>query len=113
MSLADEHLSDLRPVYQESARLATPNAHFIVVGYHPHFLLNGMPTHYHRADGEPVAIESHIHLLSDHVRAAHLADWHLAAMDEALIGDDWIARKPAWERWRDHPVSFLLVWIRQ
>lgn len=113
MSLADEHLPRLEPVYSEAARLIASDGHFIVVGYHPHFLLNGMPTHYHRPDGEAVAIESHIHLLSDHVRAAHQSKWSLVTMDEALIGDDWIARKPSWERWRDHPVSYLLLWKRR
>jgi SAM-dependent methyltransferase len=113
MSLADEHLPRLEPVYAEAARITSMDGRFVVIGYHPHFLLNGVPTHYHRPDGEPVAIESHIHLFSDHTRAAHGAGWILTELDEALIGDDWIARKPGWARWRDHPVSFLMVWRKR
>jgi hypothetical protein len=110
MALADEHLSTLEPVYAEAARVTTATGTFILIGYHPHFLLNGVPTHYHRPNGDPITIESHIHLFSDHVRAAHAAGWQLRELDEALIGDDWVLRKPKWERWRNHPVSFCLLW---
>jgi trans-aconitate methyltransferase len=43
--LVDEHLADLRPLYREASRLA-------------------------RRPGEPIAIETYVHLLSDHVAAA-------------------------------------------
>ena len=75
--LADEHLAELSPLYREAARLAAPAGVFVVVGYHPHFLINGIPTHFKRRDGEPVAIESYVHLLSDHAKAAHRAGWTL------------------------------------
>ena len=52
VSLADEHLPDLRPLYQEAARLARPGGYFVLVGYHPYFvMLNGMPTHYKNPSG--------------------------------------------------------------
>jgi SAM-dependent methyltransferase len=108
-ALADEHMRDLRPLYREAARLASPAGKFVLVGYHPHFLMNGIPTHFDR-DGGAVAIESHIHLFSDHVKAALAAGWALAGMEEGLVDDAWIARKPKWERFRFHPVSFALVW---
>jgi SAM-dependent methyltransferase len=108
--LADEHLSALPPLYREAARLARPGGTFVVVGYHPHFLMNGIPTHFDRQDGEPVAIESHVHLLSDHAKAAHRAGWTLAEMDEGVVDEAWIAKKPKWQRYRFHPVSFAMVW---
>jgi SAM-dependent methyltransferase len=111
-SLADEHLPELAPLYRETARLASRGGRFVIVGYHSHFLLNGMPTHFNRADGQPVAVESYVHLFSDHVRAAHASGWTLAEMHEGLIDDAWIARKPKWEVWRNHPVSFAMVWRR-
>jgi SAM-dependent methyltransferase len=111
--LADEHLAELRPLYREAARLAAPAGIFVIVGYHPHFLMNGIPTHFERRDGEPVAIESHVHLLSDHVKAAHGAGWELAEMDEGVVDDAWIAKKPKWARYRFHPVSFAIVWRKQ
>lgn len=108
--LADEHLKDLTPLYGEAARLATADGAFVIVGYHPHFLMTGMPTHFDRRPGEPVAIESYVHLFSDHVRAAHAAGWVLAEMDEGVVDDAWIAKKPKWEKLRHHPVSFAMVW---
>jgi SAM-dependent methyltransferase len=111
--LADEHLKELAPLYREAARLAQPGGIFVVVGYHPHFLMNGTPTHFHRQDGEPVTIESHVHLLSDHVKAAHRPGWVLAEMDEGVVDDAWIAKKPKWQSYRFHPISFSMVWRKQ
>jgi SAM-dependent methyltransferase len=111
--LADEHLAQLPPLYREAARLTGPAGVFVIVGYHSHFLMNGIPTHFERRDGEPVAIESHVHLFSDHVKAAHRAGWTLVEMDEGVVDDAWIAKKPQWERYRSHPVSFAMVWTRR
>lgn len=111
-SLADEHLPDLTPLYAEAARLAAPGGSFVLVGYHPHFLMSGIPTHFNGADGHPVAVESYVHLTSGHVTAALAAGWRLAAMDEGVIDDAWIAKKPKWVRLRHHPVSFLMHWRR-
>jgi SAM-dependent methyltransferase len=111
--LADEHLADLAPLYREAARLTGPAGVFVIVGYHSHFLMNGIPTHFERRDGEPVAIESHVHLFSDHIKAAHRAGWALVEMDEGVVDHAWIAKKPQWERYRSHPVSFAMVWARR
>ena len=110
--LADEHMADLAPVYREAARLARPGGRFVLVGFHPWFLMWGFPTHFDRAPGQPVTIESHVHLFSDHVRAAHAAGWRLAEMEEGVVDDAWVALKPRWEAMRGHPVSFAAVWRR-
>lgn len=113
MVLADEHLADLQPVYREAARLLAPGGRFVLVGYHPFFLMMvGIPTHFDRASGEPVAIESHVHLASDHVAAGLGAGLRLVEMVEGLVDDDWIAAKPKWQAQRDRPVSFALVWAQ-
>ncbi len=111
MLLADEHLPDLEPVYAEAARLAAPGGRFVLVGFHPWFLMSGMPTHFDAPDG-PIAIESHIHLFADHVRAAHAAGWRLAELEEGLIDAAWIAAKPKWADRRDRPISFAFAWGR-
>ena len=36
-------------MYREAARIAKAGARFVIVGYHPHFMLNGIPTHFNRA----------------------------------------------------------------
>jgi SAM-dependent methyltransferase len=110
-SLVDEHLADLRPLYAEAARVAKPGGSYVIVGYHPHFIMSsGMPTHYDSAAGEPVAIETHVHLFSDHVRAAGAAGWTLVEAEERVIDDAWIELKPKWERQRGTPIAFAFVW---
>jgi SAM-dependent methyltransferase len=109
--LVDEHLQDLRPLYREAARLLRQGGHHVLVGYHPHFIMAaGIPTHFDPRPGESVAIETYVHLFSDHVAAARAADLSLIEMRERLVDDHWIALKPRWENYRNHPVSFAMVW---
>lgn len=112
-SLIDEHLSDLGPLYREAARVATSDATFAMVTFHPHFIMSsGMPTHFTSASGEDIAITTTVHLISDHITAGIDAGWQLAEMREAVIDDDWLALKPKWERYRNHPISAAYVWRR-
>jgi hypothetical protein len=112
-SLVDEHLEDLRPLYRESARLAAKGGAHVLVGFHPFFIMKvGMPTHFDGPDGKPVAIETYIHLFSEHAQAAIAAGWSLAEMHEQVIDERWIAKKPKWAQYKDCPVSFLAVWRR-
>ena len=110
--LVDEHLADLRPLYAEAARLLAPGGRFVLVGFHPHFIIaSGMPTHFDDAEsGGSLAIETHVHLLSDQVAAGLAAGLALAELRERVVDDEWLALKPKWERFRDHPVSFAFVW---
>ncbi len=110
VSLADEHLPDVRPLYQEAARIARPNGYFVLVGYHPFFMMSGIPTHFNRVSGEPVTIQTYVHLISDHVQAAIAAGWTLREMHEGLIDEEWLAQKPKWSRFEHRPVSFVMVW---
>ncbi len=109
--LVDEHLRDLQPLYREAARLLRAGGVHVLVGYHPHFIMTaGMPTHFDRRPGEPVAIETYVHLLSDHVAAASAVELSLVEMRERLVDDRWIVIKPQWGRYRNHPVSFAMAW---
>jgi SAM-dependent methyltransferase len=109
--LVDEHLSDLYLLYREARRLAKDGGLFVLAGYHPHFIMAfGVPTHFDSASGEPVAIETHVHLLSDHVTAALNAGWTLVEMQERIIDDSWLEVKPQWDHYRGHPSSFVFVW---
>jgi SAM-dependent methyltransferase len=112
MSLVDEHLATLGPVYQEAYRLSTAHAKFVVVGMHPFFFMTGMPTHFKDTEGNPKAVETHIHLVSDHVRAALEAGWTLADMYEGVIDEEWVRVKPKWAHLTNHPVNFGYLWER-
>jgi len=112
--LADEHLAELEPVYREAARLLTPGGHFVLIGYHPFFLMRGMPTHYHRvtANREAIAIRSYVHLFSEHFHAASKAGVAIAEFQECVIDEKWLLGKPKWREYLNWPVSFALVWSR-
>jgi hypothetical protein len=111
VGLVDEHLPALGPLYGEAWRLARPGGFLVLVGYHPHFIMAaGMPTHYTSPSGEPVAIETHVHLMSEHVSAALSAGWALAELRERVIDDAWLTLKPQWARFRGHPIAFAFVW---
>jgi len=110
MCLADEHLEDLAPVYAEAARLTNDAGRFVLVGYHPHFLMLGVRTHFHREGRKPTAIRSYVHLFSDHFEAAMSAGWTLTESRESVVDESWLAAKPKWERYLHHPVSFAFVW---
>jgi SAM-dependent methyltransferase len=112
-SLVDEHLADLTPLYAEAARLANASGTYVLVGYHPQFIMaTGMPTHYDSASGESVAIETHVHQISDHVTAARAAGWALEEMSERLIDDTWLELKPKWQQLRGQPIAFAFAWRR-
>jgi SAM-dependent methyltransferase len=111
-SLADEHLPDLRPLYREAARVTRGGGAFVLVGFHPQFLMAGMPTHFDRAPGQPVTIRSYVHLLSDHAKAAHASGWSLGEMDEALVDEAWLRKKPRWASYLGLPISFSMAWRR-
>lgn len=110
-SLVDEHLPELDGLYFEARRLLRHPGAFVLVGYHPFFLMgSGMPTHFEDADGESTAIETHVHLFSDHVTAARTAGFAAGELVEGVIDDDWLEHKPQWGRFRDWPISFAWVW---
>jgi SAM-dependent methyltransferase len=109
--LVDEHLAEIEPLYAEAFRLARPDGTFVLVGFHPHFIMAaGMPTHFDSASGEPVAIDTYVHLLSEHVTAGLAAGWRLVEMRERVIDEAWLALKPKWERLRGQPVAFAVAW---
>ena len=108
--LADEHLPEVAPLYQEAARIAAAQGYFVLVGYHPFFMMNGIPTHFDRAPGESVTISTYVHLLSEHVQAARATGWSLQEMYEGLIDEEWLRQKPKWQKYQHWPVSFALVW---
>ena len=112
-SLADEHLAGLESFYGEAHRLVSTGGKLVVVGYHPHFLMLGMPTHFNSASGEPVAVKTYVHLTSDHVAAAASAGFRLVEMLEGVIDEAWLSAKPKWSAYRGHPISFAMVWAAE
>ncbi|HEY1351565.1 MAG TPA: class I SAM-dependent methyltransferase [Ktedonobacteraceae bacterium] len=110
VGLADEHLSELLPLYQEAARLVRPQGYLVLVGYHPFFQLSGVPTTFELSTGEVVTIEGYVHLFSEHVQAASACGWLLRELHESLIDEEWISRRPRIAQRKGWPVSFACLW---
>jgi len=110
MILADEHLATLPPAYREASRLLQAGGRFLLVGYHPYFLMNGLITHFHRPDGAAVTIQSYVHQLSDHFAAGRACGLSLIEFRECVIDEAWLETKPKWRPHLNWPVSFALVW---
>jgi SAM-dependent methyltransferase len=108
--LTASHLPDLRALYTEGARLIRPGGIFVLLDYHPFFLLRGIPTHFDRAPGESIAIENVVHFFSDHVTSGCQVHWTLMEMQERVVDQAWVAQRPSMVRYLHQPVSFALVW---
>jgi SAM-dependent methyltransferase len=110
-NLAAEHLANLVPLFNEAHRLLKPNGYFIVLGFHPHFQLRGIPTHFRDpVTGANIAIKTYIHLLSDFIKAGNQTGWTLLDFDENVVDKEWTSRWPNYEKHLGHPISFLGVW---
>jgi SAM-dependent methyltransferase len=108
--LAISHVPELLPAYREARRLLRPGGQLVLIGYHPFFLLAGVPTHFHGSNGEPVAIQNYVHLISDHVNAGISLGLVLVEMRERIVDREWVSQAPSWERHLHKPASFAMVW---
>lgn len=110
--LVDEHLAELEPVYREATRLLVTGGQFVLIGYHPFFLMRGMPTHYHLRNRDAVRIRSYVHLFSEHFDAGNAASLALKEFRECVIDEKWLASKPKWRAYLNWAVSFALAWSK-
>jgi SAM-dependent methyltransferase len=108
--LAISHVPELLPAYREAHRLLRPGGWLILIGYHPFFLLAGIPTHFHDRNHEPIAIQNHVHLIGDHVNAGASLGLVLLEMRERIVDRAWVSQAPSWERHLHKPASFAMVW---
>ena len=108
--LAIGHVPELAPAYREADRLLREGGRFVLIAYHPHFLLTGIPTHFRDLRGEHIAIRNYIHLVSDHVGAGVSRGWRLAEMHERIVDEAWVRGAPNWRRHLHMPASFVMVW---
>jgi SAM-dependent methyltransferase len=104
------HLHDLRSLYAEGARILRPGGVFVLLDYHPFFLLRGIPTHFDKADGESIAIENVVHFFSDHIASGRNENWTLIEMKERFVDEVWVAERPKMGPHLHQPISFAMVW---
>src|SRR5688572_10820635 len=110
--LACEHLPSLEPLYFEASRLLNARGTFILLGYHPYFMLRGVPTHFKRQNGENLAIRQWLHLASDHVKIALSAGFALRQMEENVVDEEWSAEHPNYAKHVGWPVTFAFRWSK-
>lgn len=111
--LAACHVSSLVPLYTQAMRLIRLNRWFILVDYHPFFLLNGIPTKFKTNEGQSLAIINYIHLISDHIRTGFDIGLKLMDMFESIVTEEWAWEVPGFTKFIGLPISFGLVWKKQ
>lgn len=108
--LAVCHIQQLDKLYAEVKRVLKDGGYFLLVDYHPFFLINGIPTHFKRHDGRELAIKNWVHFFSDHVTEGLKNTFQLLEMREQLVTQEWVNAAPNMEKYLHKPVSFAMVW---
>ena len=80
-NLVLEHISDLRPVFAEAARVLSPGGEFFVSELHPFRQYQGVQAHFAR-DGGTIAIPAFVHHVSDFLNAARDQALSLQRLEE-------------------------------
>ncbi len=80
--LALTHVSDLRPVLAEFARVVRPGGTAIISDVHPELLYRGSVVKSETATGEPQMAAFHRHSVADHVQSALAAGFTLRRLEE-------------------------------
>lgn len=111
--LAVCHLPRLDQFYAEVRRILKDGCCFLLVDYHPFFLINGIPTHFKLKDGSELAIENWVHFFSDHIAEGVKNTFQLLEMKERFVTPEWVDVAPNMEKHLHKPVSFVLVWKKQ
>lgn len=112
-SLALCHLPDPGGFYRDACRVTRRNGGMIVIDYHPHFLLNGIPTHFQDSKGRTFGIRNYVHLFRDHFAHAAKAGWRLIWLDELVVQPGWARRHRGWRPYVHQPVSFMMCWRKK
>jgi SAM-dependent methyltransferase len=112
-ALAVCHIQQLDQFYEEVERILRDGGYFLLVDYHPFFLIHGIPTHFKQPDGGELAIENWVHLFSDHIIAGMKHTFRLLEMREQLVTQEWVKVAPTMEKHLHKPVSFVLVWKKE
>lgn len=105
-SMALCHVDDLGAFFREAHRILRPGAWLAIVDYHPHFLMNGIPSHFDHPDtGASIAVTNHVHAHRDYFQQGTRAGLTLVELEERFIDDEWVATMPRYGRYVGHPVT--------
>ena len=108
--LVVDHLASAEQLFDEIARLLTPNGHAVVAAVHPDMQrLTGR--HLTIQDGTPEAIHipGHVHEVQDLLAAVGDAGLTVTAMEEPPVTSAMIEHRPAWKHKIGRPALLLLA----
>lgn len=106
-ALVLEHLPEVAGPIAELARVVVPGGSIVVSVFHPFFVLRGIPAHFKAEDSVEYEMPSHVHLVSDYVRAVKRAGLFLEDLVEPIVDDAIIAALPNFEKHRGHPLAVI------
>lgn len=113
------HLANLRPAYDELARVCSVAGHVIVTDFHPQAAAAGHRRTFRDAGGELHELEHHVHDVHAHEAAAERAGLALVARREGVVSEAVRAfyeradRLDAYERQRGLPLVLALLFVRR
>ena len=81
-ALALTHISTLRPVIAEFARVLRPGGHLVISDMHPERVVQGSIPSVRGADGRPGRLSAYRHLIGDYLRAALPVGLHVRRCEE-------------------------------
>ncbi len=106
-ALVLEHLPEVAGPIAELARVVVPGGAIVVSVFHPFFVLRGIPAHFKHVDAVEYEMPSHVHLVSDYVRAVKQAGLVLEDLVEPVVDDALIAALPNFHKHRGHPLAVI------
>lgn len=81
-ALALTHVSTLKPVLAEFARVLRPGGHLVIADMHPERVAQGAIPPVRSADGRPGRLSTHRHSIGDYLRAALPVGLHVRRCEE-------------------------------
>ena len=106
-ALVLEHLPEVAGPIAELARVVVPGGAIVVSVFHPFFVLRGIPAHFKHVDAVEYEMPSHVHLVSDYVRAVKQAGLVLDDMVEPIVDDEIVRALPNFQKHRGHPLAVI------
>lgn len=108
-ALVMEHLPAIDEPIREMASLLVPGGALVLSVFHPYFLLKGVPPHFRPAGADyEYELPSHVHMVSDYVRAVKAAGLSLTDISEPLVDDEIVRRVPNMDKHRGLPIAIVL-----
>jgi len=107
-ALVLEHVAELDAPFAELSRVLRPGGRLVVSVFHPFFLFKGVKPHFeHAAHGVEYELPSHVHMVSDYLRALRQHGLTLDELIEPRVDDKLVEALPRFDKHRDLPIAIV------